>query len=251
MTEMRWIVVALVVSGCRINFDPLGTADADANALDSTDAVLVVPGLVALYTMESLATPASMVPDVVGGHHASCSTATCPTPVAGHTGSAVQFDGTMRLQVTSAPDLVLPAGYTVGVWIQAANLTINFQTVVNKKSLGVTGDTWALAVVQKRATFYSNFTGRAADQLQGATDLDMQWHHIAVRWDGAQKSVWLDGVLDGVSAEPANEFTASPINLGADQISGGAINAAFTGLADDIAIYGRALTDVEMAAIAR
>jgi hypothetical protein len=88
-----------------------------------------------------------------------------------------------------------------------------------------------------------------SDNLTAPDRLEPGWHHIAVSWDAAQRSkaLYFDGRLVALTADAAlPDDIGSLLHLGrfthADSQSGLLI--------DDLAVFGRALTDDEIATLA-
>jgi hypothetical protein len=87
-------------------------------------------------------------------------------------------------------------------------------------------------------------------EIAGATTLvTNQWQHISGTYDGTNMTVYLNGVQDGQMAQTGaiDYGTSEDLIFGSD---GPALNTeSFTGLMDDIRIYGRCLSSNEIAAI--
>ena len=76
-------------------------------------------------------------------------------------------------------------------------------------------------------------------------DFRNSWHHITATWDGTTRSLFLDGILQISDMPVAPNFTAKSFVIGQtlnDQ--------NFSGTLDDIAIYDRALSQIEITALA-
>jgi hypothetical protein len=76
-------------------------------------------------------------------------------------------------------------------------------------------------------------------------DFRNSWHHITATWDGTTRSLFLDGILQSSDVPVAPNFMANSFVIGRtlnDQ--------NFSGTLDDIAIYDRALTQIEITALA-
>lgn len=83
---------------------------------------------------------------------------------------------------------------------------------------------------------------------------DGAWHHVALVREGALGALYLDGQLVDMRPYPEGPLDVGPLGLllGQDQdCLGGCFQAeqALDGAIDELAIYGRALDDVEVAAI--
>ncbi len=90
----------------------------------------------------------------------------------------------------------------------------------------------------------------ATQRVDGPSPVNLadppDWHHIVFQKKGAIKEVWLDGtlVVSGSSSAPlAKDFTV--FHMGSDA---GAAN--ITGLIDDVAVFGDALTPEQIAQLA-
>ena len=71
------------------------------------------------------------------------------------------------------------------------------------------------------------------------------WSHVATTYDGTTRSIYFNGVLKISDTPGALNTTAVNFHIG-----GTASNEFFNGLIDDVAIYKRALTAAEVAALA-
>jgi hypothetical protein len=73
------------------------------------------------------------------------------------------------------------------------------------------------------------------------------WHAVICRYDGTRLEMFVDGVLmsEAFPAGPLREGNTEPCLIGAESIGGG-INSAWKGLIDHVALWDRALSDVEI-----
>jgi hypothetical protein len=245
---VRWLAFVVLVGCGRYGFQ-MDAASADAAADADTS------GLVAWYPMGSLANDAT--PDATGhGHDGICSTTggTCPMIVAGRIGAALRFDGTNdHFTVAIAPDLDTTLGFTVAAWIWIDAPPSAYSCFVNKV-IGTGGnDSWSACVTPGTQIFFgTNLTGTdAGDALltpQSSVPIN-SWHHVAIRWDGALKSVSLDGI-EKAGDQAATAFDDNPILIGYD-LDNGAPVAPFAGILDEVRIYNRALTQAEITLLAQ
>ena len=76
-----------------------------------------------------------------------------------------------------------------------------------------------------------------------------KWTHVAARYDGKQMRIFINGTLDAATtpATAANtpRATTAPVLIGGDSST-----HRFSGTLDDVSIYGRALSDSEIADLA-
>ena len=70
------------------------------------------------------------------------------------------------------------------------------------------------------------------------------WHQLGVRWDGTNENVFIDGVCAcGAVQAQAILFSINEFTIGCDTWA----NTHTQGTIDEVRIYDRALTDLEMA----
>jgi hypothetical protein len=248
---MRAALLVLVAACGRYGFDATANADSPAITADADTS-----GLVAEWAMESVA--GDVVPDLTGhGHDAVCSTAamSCPTVTAGKHGNALRFDGVNdHLTVANAPDLETMTALTVTAWIWVDSVTAGQTGCFVNKPLG-TGDanSWQSCMNgMQQVLFYSNTSIAAGvDGLYtNPNSLPLAaWVHIAIRWDGTFKTIWVNG-LDLIGDPSTLTFDSNDIVIGYD-MDFGAPSVPFTGIVDEVRIYNRALSDSEIALLAQ
>ena len=239
----------LVVAGCgRIGFDPTQHSDGSA-PLD----VQMADALLAWYPMDEIT--ATGITDATGrGHAALCPTAIngtdCPSAVPGRIGNALSLDAMNLLEVASTPDLTTTRGFTVAVWVQIDAAPLS-RACVTTKGLGAgVYNSWALCIEPSQQVFFYSVTGMTVDNLfSTATVGTGAWHHVAIRWDGATKTIAIDAVDAGSDTAPI-DFDGQSVWIGTDVDSGASVSG-YTGLADDLRIYNRALTPGELAMLAQ
>ncbi|MCF7567638.1 LamG domain-containing protein [Sabulilitoribacter arenilitoris] len=137
---------------------------------------------------------------------------------------------------------------TVSAWIKTTNTARQ----------GVA--TWGNSGTFSRNTFVVNGNGTVRFEYQGGGQNstgkvnDGEWHHIAYTYDGADIKVYIDAVLDFTRPETRiNTAVAGDrqITIGSEGASDGSLTfRRFKGAIDDLRVYNRALTAVEIAALA-
>jgi hypothetical protein len=238
-------ILLLVIAGCgRVGFTPI---EGDARS----DAPPVAAGsLLAWYPMNDLGGTGDQLVDISGhGHHGTC--VACPTVVAGRLGRALAFDGvTDRFSVPFTPELGTTTGFTVTHWVQLVATPTGRQCTTTKSFGAGDYDSWAICIEQDQTvTFYDD---SATLQHGQATTVPIEvgrWRHVAIRWDGTTQQILLDGVVMADDAFTGIAWDDQSINVGSD-LASGAINTPFGGWIDDLRIYDRALTDVEIGELA-
>lgn len=122
-----------------------------------------------------------------------------PTTVSGT--HSLQFDGADDFASTPATsDLDLATGFTIEAWIKADQLQLSPDQGIISKWDGNGYMIWLSG------------NGRVANVINGdissTNDLDLRdntWHHVATVWDGANRFIYIDGVLSA-----SDSFSTAP-----------------------------------------
>ena len=171
----------------------------------------------------------------------------------GKAGKALQFDGVddwvTVADVTGSP-LDLTTGMTLSAWVNAFEFT-GWETILLKER-GAGAMSYALYAqnggVANGGTDSPAGVVRAgaADQaVQGVSPVPLHaWTHLATTYDGTTQRFYVNGAL--VASRPQT----GPIAVGNGALRIGGNNSwageFFSGLIDEVRVYNRALTDVEI-----
>ncbi|MEL6185598.1 MAG: ADYC domain-containing protein, partial [Myxococcota bacterium] len=119
--------------------------------------------------------------------------------------------------------------------------------IISKTSgLSTHSHDWMLGFGQGRLRARIRTGGRTSTVLShGQVDLGA-WHHVAMTFDGAFIRLYIDGVLDRAEAK-TGALSARSVNVGVGSQPVGLGNRGLDGAIDGLRVYGRALTDVEIA----
>ncbi|MEY4010670.1 MAG: hypothetical protein RLZZ93_1363 [Actinomycetota bacterium] len=201
-------------------------------------------GLAAYWSFDSSAN--FNVPDVGGstltkGNGASWS-------ASGKFGGALSLNGASQsLHDTSSP-AYLPIGnssYTQSVWFRPAAVN-GSGGLVGWGNYGSGRRVNALRMYEGTGGFRHYWWGADLDCSGATCPLSAgTWYHVASTWDGTTRKLYLNGVLKRSDTPGTNNATAANFNIGKTCCS-----EFFNGLIDDVAIYSRALTAVEVAELA-
>ncbi len=216
--------------------------DASGKVTTSGPVVLLVAntlpsGLVAAYGFNEGS--GTITPDASGrGHTGTISGATWSP--AGKYGSSLSFNG-LNAMVTVADTVALDlTSMTLEAWVKPTTAPASgWRTLILKESTG------ALA--------YSLYANDAAQRprielssglsTSGAAGLSTAWTHVAGTHDGATLRLYVNGVQVSSIASPG--FVA--VSTGALRIGGNTVwSEWFDGLIDEVRIYNRALTPIEI-----
>ena len=262
------VVTALVAGGCQFGGDAAGdnyrcgngeacpggqtcvdgwcrsAGPADASAIDAagTD-----DGLVAWYRMESLSAEGALR-DEAGEHHGRCDIEQCPTRTAGKLEEALEFDGIDdHIRIPDEADFRLASG-TATAWVYyTGSLT---GAVVGKPYGPTDGDAWLMFVDPEAdggAGVGLEIAGGNSLRSGAAFELN-RWAHLAVTWSETAKRIYVNGEM--VADEPVTttiDYDSHEVLIGTDK-DADALVIPFAGAIDEVRVYRRELSAVEIAA---
>jgi hypothetical protein len=250
-------VVAVALGGCgRIAFavqDGGETSDAasDIDGADtgSGDGLDTDPALLVWWRLDD--DPALGAIDSSGNdRNATCTG--CAMQVAGRVGSgAYRFTATHFYVLAHDAAFVTNEGFTIALWMRLDGTST--YTALSKTYGSTTADTWGLGTINlNRPGFCTSPDSISTECAASATTVPVdQWMHIAGTWNAAtgEKRLYLDGGVN-MTGTGVTVFDTNPIVLGCEIEDGGINRYLFRGSIDDVRVYGRPLTDTEVAALA-
>jgi hypothetical protein len=193
------------------------------------------PTLMAHWTLDE--TEGSTARDSAGDHDGLLIGQPLWLPVGGHKGGALQLDG-VAAHVQTAPILEAAAGpFSVFAWVRggAPNQVIVAQTDGTDWLLAGPGGTLATLLKGPGA-------GRGSGLLASSiTITDGMWHSVGLAWDGAVRTLYVDGleVAQDTQLQGSQASFVNGLYLGAGSTL--APGSFWSGLIDDVRIYNRAV----------
>jgi hypothetical protein len=165
---------------------------------------------------------------------------------AGHSGRALQFDGSTGQVDTGAPILDTTGDYSVAAWARLDSLG-GFATAVSQDSDGASEFFLQYSGADNRWAF-STITTRALAPSPPRTGV---WYHLVGVRDTAhnQLRLYVDGQLAGTAAYCPGNTAAGHTVIGRAQYGGNQVDF-FRGAIDEVHVYDRALTPEEVAQLA-
>ncbi len=177
--------------------------------------------------------------------------------------AAAGFDGTSG-HVRIPPSGLSPSndGFTVELWFRRTSAGDICPLSACDETLAGQAGAWSLALHGGLASqgfappvnlgwTLSGLTrpdGSPAPILKsGRSFRDTDWHHVIATWDGLMQALYVDGQLEAwQSVRGTNAASANNIGLGA-RINASVAERFFEGQLDEVAIYSRALSPVDVA----
>lgn len=151
--------------------------------------------------------------------------------------SSLDFDGTDD-EVTTADGPFLDMGtMTISAWIKTSSSTEQYIAERNNSTFYL-----ATGVSPNKVCFYLT-TVSAAWTCTTKSVSDNLWHHVVGTWDGTNKKLYIDGLLDKSVAGVAGNIPSGStgINIGVRK-NAGVPTGYFTGQIDDVRLYNYSLT---------
>jgi hypothetical protein len=154
-------------------------------------------------------------------------------------GKAMEFDGKSRIAVKESNSLKIDTKISFAMWVKKADEAGGTGTL--PRIISRTADVHELAMDSghmKRGNFAIYFGGNPG--WTSCMPVDLDWHHIAVTFDGSTFNVYLDGkAAFNLKAGGARTFTGILyVGSRCDLTS----NEYYAGLLDELAIYNGVLT---------
>ena len=135
--------------------------------------------------------------------------------------------------------MATPSALTLAAWIRHG-ASFRFESIIDNRD--AFDDGYDLYLTDQSTVFMRVDSAF----LPGTVDVgDGEWHHVVGVYTGSEIRIYVDGILDnGLSISPQSvDVEAAEIFLGrhfADSFFG------FGGSIDEVMIYGRALSDIEV-----
>lgn len=180
------------------------------------------------------------------------------TFTAGRVGSAFSFDGVDdHIRIPDHPALRPTNALTLEAWVFPTTIGTHDE-IISKWDviLGPNQKSYTFSLhPDRRAYFYVSPTGTdvSADSVFSTTHLPVnEWTHLAATYDGNRLNIYVNGVLEAFTPYDRGIFPGTnDLAIGGyvGAAAPGQVDSPFAGLIDEAAIYQRALTTTEIAAI--
>lgn len=249
------LFVALAIGCGRVAFDPPADSPPATHDGPAIGKPPVAPGLLARYPMDDDPSDGTLDEATGSAPAAHCAGAACPMMAAGRYGNAVRFTGAQVATIANGSPAPSASAFSIAVWVFADDVASEHVAVAQPVGSDE-NDTFAL-VTEPGLTCFETATGAGAppfDYEPACITSAMpagRWVHLAGVWDGANKTLFLDGNAAARYTSAAVVVRDShPLLIGADE-NFTVVDLFWRGLVDELQIYGRALSDDEVRALAR
>src|SRR5439155_599910 len=163
----------------------------------------------------------------------------------------LSFSGSNFTDIASSPSLQL-GQFSVAAWFQTSKSYASDAYIVNKGGAGselpgknMNYGIWVLSGSNKIQAGFENSTGTNLFVTSPSAYNDGKWHYAVATYDGSVVRLYIDGLLVSslsTTLIPDNTGT-QPLRIGANSLS---LNNYFTGNADEIRVWNRAITASEV-----
>ena len=156
-------------------------------------------------------------------------------------GTALQFDRLVSkyVAVPNSPSLNPTTAFTIEAWVKPTTLS-SWRTIILKEK--TTSLAYALYANTDTGKPSAEMYGTSA--LAGTTQLPLNtWTHIAATYDGTTLKLYINGsMVSSKSTSITIRISLDPLRIGGNTKWG----EYFNGLIDEVRIYNRALTNLEI-----
>ncbi len=161
----------------------------------------------------------------------------------------LQLDGVVsatpqRVSIADNAALNLVTNFTVAAWVKRDATDVGTSSTLF--DAGDNAGTWFVGFLANNSLTFT--TDGVSDFASNLSITDSNYHHVAFSKNGATLVVYLDGVASTAIALPTNIPAPSGAKLVGGKTSNS--NAPFGGLIDDLRLYDRALSPVEVQRLA-
>ncbi len=175
-----------------------------------------------------------------------------PAWAAGHSGTALDLNGSSSYVDLPYTELVPTAGLSLSAWVQADSLSASSWNVV--ASVGSTGsspldccrDTWALTYYRQQLWFYTegSFSSYVASSSSYPSHVG-SWKHLTATWDpSGTRRIFVDGILVATDNQGDSVLysNGAPMRIGADT-NNSQPTLYFDGRIDEVKLFGCAMSE--------
>ena len=152
-----------------------------------------------------------------------------------------------EVDVPHSASLNQPAAFTVSGWVKVGTTLSGFKNILEKGTTSATDMNYKVAINHATGnllvggTFNVAGTPTAQDVGSSVSVNDGLWHHFVYTVDGSTLKVYVDGVQRNQIAQPGSVITNTlPLEI--------APASSFDGQLDEIKVYSRALSSLEIKA---
>jgi len=163
--------------------------------------------------------------------------------VDGKYGKALEFTGSnSNVEITHAAVLSVEK-FSLMAWINVPGFTGGWQTIITQNTDGPTRN-YGLFINDGSGLIHYSFTSGKAWQSFNAKSnvVNGQWRHIAATYDKTVFKCYVDGVVDGQTANTLKPDTAQTLITIGSWIGGGWLK----GKIDEVALYNEALSEAQV-----
>jgi hypothetical protein len=207
---------------------------------------------ISFWTLDE--TSSSVYTDIVGGKNGQCAGGGCPVPATGQIRGGQSFGAAAGISVAADPafDWGTGSDFTIEFWMRRSGASEINEVVVGRNA-AESKVQWWVGIDHSRgdvARFYLRDRNNKATGVSGWTIIaDGDWHHVAAVRDtvASRLRIYVDGVEE--NSAPTNHtgtFDSATATVDFGWLAQTSSGYYFQGIADEVAIYSRALSAAEI-----
>lgn len=207
---------------------------------------------ISFWTLDE--TSSTVYSDLVGGKDGQCAGGGCPVPATGQIRGGQSFGTATGISVAADPafDWGIGSDFTIEFWMRRSGASEINEVVVGRNA-AESKVQWWVGIDHSRgdvARFYLRDRNNKATGVSGWTIIaDGDWHHVAAVRDTAASRlrIYVDGVEENSAATHyTGTFDSATATVDLGWLAQTSSGYYFQGIADEVAIYSRALSATEI-----
>ena len=242
--KVQGIWFGYLTNGTRVMYRKVGTVIQYLKNTLWTDGLLGIQGFAGLSTgLVSYYKLNANSNDSVGSNNGTDTAISYAT--AGIIGNCATFNGTTSQIAIADTTSLKPANISISLWFKSTSADVS-QMLVSKYS-SATPKNYYLQIYSGTVYFgLGNGTSFVTIASSASTYNDSNWHHLVATFDGTNLNLYINGisVATPVAMSGSLTYEATSVYFGANNGVG-----FLTGSLDELAIFSRALSASEIAAI--
>jgi hypothetical protein len=161
----------------------------------------------------------------------------------GRLGGACCFNGSEHIDIGNEPSLNIKSAITMAAWVLPRQSTGD-HPIIAKEGAGGRQTYWFGIYQGRFGLLLGGGGGWGLDARAFGNIPTDKWQHLAVTWNGADYSCYCNGAIVGTGRYSAQvPSSAAPVQIGQNSEFA---STHFSGMIDEVMIFDRALSDVEV-----
>ncbi|WP_456440264.1 BspA family leucine-rich repeat surface protein [Psychroserpens sp.] len=155
-------------------------------------------------------------------------------------GNFIDFDGTNDT-VNFGDNNSVSGTFSIETWVKPNTINANIQSILSKRNADNFASGYDLRLVNNTISFHANSYSISANGITSN-----RWYHVAVTYNGADYTIYIDGIQRNSSAGPNPIANTNNMLLGAMSRTNNTSVNYFNGWLDELRFWNTALSTVQI-----